>query len=88
MPKNPPIEPKLFGTKAEHVAASRIRALEYLSHDIPAAMASLVSDLAKHAECHDLKTDAIDVTTQWASGALGARPAAYRKIKSYIESLS
>lgn len=87
MPENSPIEPKLFGTRDQHVAATRIRALEYLPN-ISGALASLTSDMSKHAETHDLLTDAIEVTRRYAAGELGASFPALRKVRDYIESLS
>lgn len=47
------IIPRLNGTRAEHLAFCKERALEYLPGDPPGALASLFSDMSKHAETRD-----------------------------------
>lgn len=43
--------PRPYGTRAEHLAWAKRRALEYLAlHDVGQAVASFASDLGKHDE--------------------------------------
>lgn len=45
-----PIVPRPYGSRAEHLAWCKARALEYLPHDPAEALASMFSDLRKHDE--------------------------------------
>lgn len=48
------VTPKLYGTRAEHIAACKLRALEYCDRgDLANALSSMLSDLSEHDETRD-----------------------------------
>lgn len=52
--KETTIIPRPYGTRAEHLAWCKLRALQYVDAGDPKqALASMFSDLGKHAETHD-----------------------------------
>lgn len=52
--KNTATTPRFMGTRAEHLAACKERALEYADRgDFSGAMASMGSDLSKHPETRE-----------------------------------